>query len=387
MTIRLYYSDSYLTDFEATVVDRAEDGRRIYLDRTAFYPTSGGQPHDTGWLGGVAVGDVVDEGERIAHLLTAPCGTERVVGRIDWTRRFDHMQQHTGQHLLSAVFEELLHLPTVSVHFGDAAPTLDLDGGGLTPEQARAVEERANALVADNRPVTVGFEDAAGAADLRKASAREGTLRIVTIRDLDRSACGGTHVSATGEIGPILLRKIERVRKTARVEFLCGRRAVGRARADYDALARLGTALSASVDEAADVVVARLGELKEATGALREAQGRLNEYRARELYQQTAERRDGGRTYVERRKEGLPDNVRGLAQAYAALPRAVFIAAMEEPPSILIAASEDSGVNAGEVIKSALAKVGGRGGGSPRIAQGTVPSREALELVLASIAR
>src|SRR5262249_43726531 len=156
------------------VVERSDDGIRVYLDETAFYPTSGGQPHDLGILGGVAVIDVVDEDDRIAHVLAAPIGAgtsePRLVGRIDWARRYDHMQQHTGQHLLSAVFEYLFGAKTVSVHFGPESSTLDLDVDSLTREQLVAAETRANELVGEARPVVVTFEDAASAGGLRKAS-------------------------------------------------------------------------------------------------------------------------------------------------------------------------------------------------------------------------
>jgi Ser-tRNA(Ala) deacylase AlaX len=229
VTERLYYSDAYLTDFAAAVVARSEDGRRIYLDRTAFYPTSGGQPFDTGWLGDTAVTDVVDEGDRIAHVLAEPILGEHLHGRVDWPRRFDHMQQHTGQHLLSAILAERFGAPTVSVHFGTDASTLDLDTGSFSREQTVEAEARVNQAVTDNRPIRVSFEDAGSAAGLRKAPGRGGMLRIVTIEGLDRSACGGTHVRATGEIGPILIRKVERVKQLVRLEFVCGARAVRRA--------------------------------------------------------------------------------------------------------------------------------------------------------------
>ena len=181
MTTRLYYSDSYLRTFDARVVDRADGGRCIYLDHTAFYPTSGGQPNDLGTLGGVAVRDVIDEGDRIAHRLEAPCDGDAVTGEIDWSRRFDHMQQHSGQHLLSAVLAEQFGWNTVSVHFGADISTLDLDVPAVTPERAADAEQRANEVVCEDRPVRVSYEDAASAAGLRKASDRDGTLRIVTI--------------------------------------------------------------------------------------------------------------------------------------------------------------------------------------------------------------
>lgn len=385
MTERLYYQDAYLAAFQATVLERADDGRRLYLDRTAFYPTSGGQPHDTGRLGGVEVVDVVDEGERIAHLLAAPVPAGPVRGEVDWARRFDHMQQHTGQHLLSAVLEDLYGFHTVSVHFGQDASTLDLDTPAITPEQVAAAETRANLVATENRPVSIGFEDAAAAAGLRKPSDRTGPLRIVTIRDLDRSACGGTHVRATGEIGAILIRKVERVRKAVRLEFVCGTRAVRRARADQELLARLAAQYSAAPDELPALLEAQRAELKEAVAGRREAEAQLDRYRAAELYAGAAPDAAGLRRIVVREERGI-DRLRGLAQAVAALPRAVFVGVAESPPGLLVAASEDSGRDAGAMLRSALAPAGGRGGGTPRLAQGTVGA-EALERVVEAVSQ
>ena len=198
MTHRLYYTNSYLAAFTSTVAAESDDRCRVYLDETAFYPTSGGQPHDLGTLGGVEVVDVVDEGERIAHVLREPLAAraQPVAGVIDWTRRFDHMQQHTGQHLLSAVFEDLFRYKTVSVHFGPDSSTLDLDAEMVTRDQIITVEERANAIVAEARAVNVSFEEAAHAAELRKASERSGTLRIVSIEGDLRAGALETQVSA-----------------------------------------------------------------------------------------------------------------------------------------------------------------------------------------------
>ncbi|HEU5171553.1 MAG TPA: alanyl-tRNA editing protein, partial [Gemmatimonadales bacterium] len=374
MTERLYYTDAYLAQFDATVLARADEGRRIYLDRTAFYPASGGQPFDTGRLGGIAVVDVADEGERIAHLLASPLGAAgRVHGQIDWARRFDHMQQHTGQHLLSAVLAELFGLATVSVHFGRDGSTLDLDAGAISPAQVADGEARANALVWENRPVTVSFEDAGGAGGLRKAPDRSGELRIVTIRDLDRSACGGTHVRATGEIGAILIRRVERVRKSVRLEFLCGGRAVRRASADHELLTRLGTLQSAAPDDLPSILETQRAELKAAASARRELEERVAAYRARELYQAAAPDAAGVRRAVVREATGAPDALRALAQAFTALPKAVLLAAVGAPPSVLLAASADTSMDAAAVLRAALAPAGGRGGGSARLAQGTVP--------------
>ena len=194
----------------------------MYLDRTAFYPTSGGQPNDLGSLGGKRVLDVIDEGERVAHLVDGPVEAEKVQGSIDWARRFDNMQQHTGQHLLSAVLADAFGYQTVSVHFGSDTSSLDLDVGTMSPEQVREAEVRANAVVFENRPVTIAFEEAGAASGLRKASDRSGTLRVITIADLDRSACGVPTSGRPARSGASLLRGVERVKKQVRLEFLCG---------------------------------------------------------------------------------------------------------------------------------------------------------------------
>jgi alanyl-tRNA synthetase len=295
------------------------------------------------------------------------------------------MQQHTGQHLLSAVLEDLYGFHTVSVHFGQDASTLDLDTPAITPEQVAAAETRANLVVTENRPVSIGFEDAAEAAGLRKPSDRTGPLRIVTILELDRSACGGTHVRATGEIGPILIRKVERVRKAVRLEFLCGMRAVRRARADQELLARLAAQYSAAQDELPALVEAQRAELKDAVAGRREAEAQLDRYRAAELYAGEAPDAAGLRRIVVREEGGI-DRLRGLAQAVAALPRAVFVGVAASPPGLVVAASEDSGRDAGAILRGALAPAGGRGGGTPRLAQGTVGA-EALERVVEAVSQ
>ena len=387
MTTRLYYTDSYLTSFEARVVERSADGRRVYLDRTAFYPTSGGQPFDVGTIAGIQISDVVDETERIAHVLAGPLavGESSVACVVDWPRRFDHMQQHTGQHLLSAVLAEMFALQTVSVHFGAQSSSLDLDTDVLAAADVVAAEWRANQVVVENRPVTVSFEEAAVADGLRKASSREGPLRIVAIDGLDRSACGGTHVRATGEIGPILVRKIDRVKKQVRLEFVCGLRAVRRARSDFELLARVAQSLSASLDQAPSLVEAQAERLRAAETERRQLDTELHAYRARLLYDAAEPDASGVRRVIDRRDSGSLEELRGLAQAYCSLPKTVFVGAADSPPAVLLAASDDSGVDAGRALKAALAIVGGRGGGSPRMAQGSVPRVEAMADVVKAL--
>src|SRR5512143_1654857 len=386
MTNRLYYTDAYRAEFTASVVDRSDDGTRVYLDETAFYPTSGGQPHDTGTLGGVPVVDVIDDDDRVAHLLASPLpsATAPITGVIEWTRRFDYMQQHTGQHLLSAVFEDLFGHKTLSVHFGPDYSTLDLDTEILSRDRMIAAEARANAVVAEARPVTVTFEDAATAVGLRKPSDRPGTLRVVTIEGLDRSACGGTHVRNAAEIGAVLLRSAEKVRNATRVEFVCGVRALRCARRDFESLTRIATSLSAALDDVAPLVTAQSERLKDSDNARKKLEKELSVFRARELYDRATPDANGTRTIVIRDAASM-DELRALAQGALELPRVVVVGVLRAPPSVLFAATEDSGVDAGRLLKERLAAVGGRGGGSPRMAQGGAPDSAAIESLVASL--
>jgi alanyl-tRNA synthetase len=382
MTDRLYYTDSYLREFTARILERSADGRTVYLDRTAFYPASGGQPCDNGAIAGVPVLEVADEGERIAHHLAQPLASGPVACVIDWSRRFDHMQQHTGQHLLSAVFEESFGLHTVSFHLGAESSTIDLEGGAVEPAVVLEAERRANEIVFENRPVAVGFQHSEDVQGLRKPTDREGTLRIVSIEGLDRSACGGTHVRATGEVGPILLRKLEKVRQTVRVEFLCGGRAVRRARADYEALSKTAQLYSTPLDEVPVMVAAQLETAHANDKARRKLELDLAACQGRELYLATAPGADGVRRVTRRVVKGSLEELRAIAQNFTAQPKAVFIATLADPPSVLLAASADAGIDAGKILKAALTEAGGRGGGNARIAQGSVAEAAVLDRVL-----
>ncbi|MFB3778720.1 MAG: DHHA1 domain-containing protein [Bryobacteraceae bacterium] len=386
-TTRLYHHDSYLTGFSAHVVDRSADGRRVYLDRTAFYPDSGGQPHDIGEIGGVAVLNVVDEDKRIAHLTEEPVEGIEVACRVNWARRFDHMQQHTGQHLLSAVLSELCGAGTVGFHLGASSSTIDLDVAALRPDQVSAAQIAVNERIAQNRRVEVTYEAASEADGLRRQSSREGVLRIVSIEGVDRSACGGTHVRATGEIGLVLIRRLDKVRGNVRVEFLCGMRAVEQAGKDYQALSRIARVLSCSLEDSPALVEAQREALEAADKARRRMAGELARYQGRDLYQATAPGPDGMRRALHRLPSGsLSEELRAMAAGFTAQPKAVFLAVVEEPPSLLLAVSTDAGIHAGERLKAALAACGGRGGGSAQVAQGSAPSREHLAGLLAALA-
>jgi alanyl-tRNA synthetase len=387
MTERLYYSDCYLREFRALVTETAEQGRRVYLDRTAFYAASGGQPFDLGKLAGIAVVDVIDEEERIAHLLEAPLRCEasaEVEGSIDWARRYDHMQQHTGQHLLSAVLEELYQIPTLSFHMGTEFSAIELGTSSLEPQQMETIEERCAEIVGEARPVSIDYEEAGQVSGLRKESQRSGTLRVVSIEGIDRSACGGTHVRSTAEIGPVLLRKLDKVRGNVRLEFVCGGRALKRARDDYQTLTAVAKALSAPAEKAPELVRAMAERVKTIEKNAQRLAVELAGREGRELYAATAADSAGLRRTVQR--GAIDDAMRARAQAFVAGGKAVFVAVSENPPSLLVAASSDSGVHAGELVKAAMARAGGRGGGNPALAQGSVGSVEALVEVLNALA-
>lgn len=390
MTERLYHLASSPLDFSARVLETGGGGTLVILDRTAFYPTSGGQPHDTGVLAGVPVVEVSEEEDRIIHRLASTVEAapgDAVEGVVDPTRRWDLTQQHSGQHLLSALFADGFGLETVGVHLGEEVSTLDLAAPEVDGALLAGVEDRANRLVAENRPVTIAIEDAEAAArvGLRKPTGRTGPIRVVTIEGLDRSACGGTHVRGTAGIGPILLGGTERVRGDTRVTFLCGDRALRRAREDRAALLVAAAALGTTPQEVPARVLGQRDRLKEAEGALRRAQGEVAGLRAAALHAAAPPGADGLRRMVLRDPPGGMEALQALGQACATHPGALFLGVQSDPPGVLLATSEDTGIHAGDLLRDLLAEAGGRGGGSPRVARGVVPDAGALERLVARV--
>jgi alanyl-tRNA synthetase len=382
MTERLYYADARLLSFDAHIVEARANGLHALLDRTAFYPTSGGQPHDLGALNGIAVLDVIDEDDTIVHVLASPLPPGPVHGEIDAARRFHHMQQHTGQHLLSAVFEDLHGFRTLSFHLGDPLSTIDLDTPELTPAQLQAAELRANQRIAENRLVSVAIEDAASVQGLRKPSERAGPLRVVSIDGLDRSACGGTHVASTGQIGCLFLRRTEKMRGNTRIEFVCGLRAVAQARREYESLAAIGRLFSAAPEDTPGLVANAMEQARDSARQRQKLAIALAERTGRELYAATVPDAAGLRRHETVFETGpLPEETRTLAQSFTSLPKAVFLAIAHQPPTLLLAVSEDAGLHAGNLLKEALQTAAGRGGGSARMAQGSLPDPAALPAV------
>jgi alanyl-tRNA synthetase len=387
VTERLYYQDSYLREFHARVVETAGDGRRVYLDRTAFYPTSGGQPFDTGTLGGANVIDVIDEEERVAHVLDAAISSGEITAQIDWPRRFDHMQQHSGQHLLSAVLEELFKILTVSFHLGAEVCTIDVTAPSLAARQLEQAEERCAEVVNGARPLAITFENATADLGLRKESQRTGTLRVVAIQGIDRSGCGGTHVRNTAEIGPVLVRKTEKIRGNTRLEFICGLRALRQARTDFRTLQELSRQLSVPAGETPALVASQLERITTLEKANKKLASDLAQREGREQWDATAPDPDGIRRAIIHLVEqgAIDDAMRMRAQAFVAQGQALFLAVSRNPPSVLLAASADSGIHAGDRVKTAVTAAGGRGGGNQALAQGSLPASADLGAITSSL--
>lgn len=281
MSTRLYYADAYTTTFDAEVIERLRfnDQPAVVLNRSFFYPTSGGQPHDLGTLadenGAVQVMDVVirKEDGAVVHLLEHDQIDDRVTGEIDWTRRFDHMQHHCGQHILSRAFLDAVDAPTVSFHMGPEFCTIDIDVKMLTPEQMEAAEALANRMVQENRPIKieeVTLEEARSLPIRKLPPLKSGPVRLVNITDFDLTACGGTHVARTGEIGLIKVTRLEKRKKMLRVEFLCGNRAI----ADYGRKTEILHTLTRQLSTGADKLSGSIEKLQQETKALgREVRG------------------------------------------------------------------------------------------------------------------
>ncbi|MBZ5515087.1 MAG: alanyl-tRNA editing protein [Acidobacteriia bacterium] len=385
-TERLYYQDCYLREFEARVVvsEPGPRGWRVVLDRTAFYPDSGGQPADRGTLSGLPVVDVIDEGDAIAHIVESRLDAPNVTGRIDWERRLDHMQQHTGQHLLSAAFEQAGEYKTVSFHLGAEASTIDLDSDRLSRRQMDEAEDLANGIIYEDREVQISFASAEEAArlGLRKPTEREGEIRIVEVRDFDRSACGGTHVSRTGAVGLILVRRFERLKGLTRVEFVCGRRALKTARRDCLTLTEAARLFSGALDNVPALITKQSEELRAALRAREKLVKRLAEYEAREIWSASIER--GGRRILSRVFAAEDyDEAKMLAHALTRQPTTVALIGVKgEPAALFFAQTPGGAADMGSILKQTVMKVGGKGGGARDFAQGGGLDEERLEEAL-----
>jgi len=398
-TRRLYYDDSFETEFTARVmhcevlppdVNAGITGTvwGLLLDRTAFYPTSGGQPHDTGKIGDANVLDVRDEGDEILHLVDRKPSDPDVSCCINWPRRFDHMQQHTGQHLLSAMFLERFGLPTVSFHLGAELCTIDLQGPEPSDEILEGAEHAANRVIFEDRAVNVryGTADQLSQLGVRKEVDREGILRAIEIESADLQPCGGTHVKRSGQIGLILARRCAKVRQDWRVEFVCGGRAERVARHDFMQLRQVADKLSCSLENvvsaASKAVSERDANFKNARAHLRE----LAQAEARLALQATPPDSRGFRIFS-RVFEGVPSEYLGFfATDFAKTEKTIAVLAADDG-SLLFAQHPSAGHDMARLIKHVLEKLGGKGGGTHDFARGKVADPSQRRVALTSAMR
>jgi alanyl-tRNA synthetase len=376
-TQRLYYTDSYTTAFDAVLVERTtyNGAPAVVLDRTYFYPTSGGQPYDTGQLNGVRVTEVVvrETDAAVLHVLEAELGGDQVTGRIDWPRRFDHMQHHTGQHILSQAFVQLAKAETVGFHVSPDSITIDLNKPGIKPATVDAVEDLANQIIAENRPVRVWYpsDDEIASLHLRKVPEVEGALRVVAVEDFDTTACGGTHVAHTGEIGVIKVLRVEKRGDTVRVEFRGGMRALLDYRQKHALISQLAADLTTGYAEIPVLLQKLRDENKSLQRELRTVRAGLLEHEAEQLWK--AAPQVGRYTLILQAFENRDAaEVRQLVQHLIAHPTTVALCgAAGEKAQLILGRSDDLPYDMVPALLRGLAvwKVD-RGGGRPSFAQG-----------------
>jgi len=368
MTERLYYLDPYLKEFTAKVVRVTDKG--VVLDRTAFFPTGGGQPCDLGTLNGVEVTDVVEDGREVIHAVKATLEGE-VRGVIDWDRRRDHMQQHHGQHLLSEAFIRVSKAQTSSFHLGRQGCSIDLDKA-IEPVDIERAETLVNMIIYENRPVQIGYyaPDEAKNLPMRKPPPAEDRIRVVTVKEYDCQACCGTHPRTTGEVGVVCVTGVDRQKGTTRVHFLCGYRALTEARENARVLKSLTAKLSAGRDDLEKTVDRIQDEFAETRRQLNAAEKKLAEQMGRELAAR-------GKVIVEVFEGKNMDYLRAVATAVATQPgKVAVLGATGETSLVVISRSTDLSIDLRTIFKDVLAPIGGKGGGMAHFVQGGGPGAD-----------
>lgn len=372
---KLYYSQPWLRELDTRITSQREvEGKYlVVLAETIFYPTGGGQPHDLGTINGIPILDVFEEDGTVFHVLPEPLEGSSAHGVLDWPRRLDHMQQHSGQHLLSAIFQDEYGYGTESFHLGAEYCSIDITTPDLTRQEQLAAEARANELILEDLPVftyTLQPEEF-GQVPLRKIPDLPGPLRIVEIQGFDYSPCSGTHVGKTGQIGLLKILKAERYKGMTRVYFLCGGRALEDYRRKHEICSELVALLAVPEGEVVERVSADLERRKELEKLVEELQGELLELRARELVS-----RSEGPFFLELPEASIPEAQR-LARAVLNLTQALVVINLGE--RLVLAHNLPAGPNLGQLIKDQAQPLGGRGGGSPTAAQVYFPDPGRLQ--------
>ncbi|RJS61235.1 DHHA1 domain-containing protein [Bacillus sp. PK3_68] len=401
MTEKLFYEDAYIQSFTANVLEEGVDeaGRRFaVLDSTAFYPEGGGQPCDTGKINGIRVTDVQSVNGVIRHYLEEELGMshEKVNGEINWERRYDHMQQHAGQHILSAAFEELFGIRTTSFHLGEKTVTIDLDTDSLTEEVLKKAEKKANEIILENRAIEtkwITFGEASRY-PLRKELAVTGNIRLVIIPDFDYNGCGGTHPHSTGEVVAIKLLKWERQRKHVRLEFVCGGRVLKQLGEKQAVIRELSRLLNSPQDKMTGAARQLLEEKKALQAALDEAKDQLLEHEVKVLLQK-AIHKEGYKLLVQVFRNRTIQELQKMARLAIEKDAGVvaaFVAENENKLQLTAASgNETTNIDLKKAASFIFPLIEGKGGGQPHFIQGggqrTMPGEElakAFEEILAS---
>ena len=389
MAKRLYYQDSYLKEFKGKVIKKIKIDNQpaVVLDETAFYPTSGGQPYDKGFIQDVPVVEVVEEDDEIIHILKEELKEKinsEVVGKIDWKRRFDHMQQHLGQHILSGALMEIWGAETVSFHLGEEVCTLDIAKEKLSEEEAKEAEECTNKIIFENRPVKCYFvegEEELKRLNLRKVPEKKGKIRIIEVEDFDLSACGGTHCRATGEVGLIKITKWEKRGEKTRLEFICGRRAWK----DYfwknELIKNISNQLTIKDSELGEALDRMLEERKKIGKELKEYKEKLQKYEAKRLIDESSLRDNRIKIINKVFEEENFQEVRELVQKIINLDESVVVlfGVKKGGAKILFACSRALKYDMNGLTREAAKFIEGQGGGAPNFAQAGGKKVEGIE--------
>lgn len=396
LTERLYYSDSHLIEFEARVVDltdRVSGWTAVVLDRTAFYPTGGGQPSDTGTLNGLRVVECIDAGDGgVLHVVqgTAPARGATVQGRVDWARRLDHMQQHTGQHILSQALITLFNAPTKSFRVMEASCEIDVELNNPTTEIIERAVELANNVIWEDRTITIRSVTPEDAAELplRKEPAREGELRLIEIEGFDLTPCGGTHAYRTGEVGMIAVRSWERAKGLTRIEFVAGTRALADYRKANKSAREMAALFSTGRDDAPQLAAHMVEENKELHRRIRLLEECVASVEAEKLLAAAKTGADGTRIVAHIFEARDAEYLKKLAQALIANPQTIVLLGSRDQDAarLVFARSQDADGDMSALMRDACTMLDGRGGGKPELAQGGGKSVQQLEVAIAHAA-
>jgi alanyl-tRNA synthetase len=382
-TKRLYFENPYQVEFEAQVVEKViwEKKPALVLDQTCFYPESGGQPCDKGVINGIEVIKVLEDEARIIHLLAEDISSDKVTGKVEWETRFDHMQQHSGQHILSQSFHELLGAETLGFHLGEAFSTLEMDLRKISEEEIENIEERANEIVYENREIKCYFipEEKIESVPLRRPPKKKGLIRVVEVSDFDFSACGGTHVRRTGEIGLIKILRLERIRNNVRFEFICGRRALEDYLRKSRIIRELSTRFTVNEGEILNTVEKLSSDLKSQKRKRKKALERIAQYEAQEIIQDAKEN-----IIKEVFVDKTPEDVRFLVLSIIRKGDFVVLFGLkgEERGHLILACSDSINIDLREIVPLVSPLIKGKGGGRPSLVEVAGEKKENLEQAL-----